>query len=92
MTLKEKVNKFEFMDKVYVLNGELIYEGYYVGYCGDLDTFSILFDYDTREYDVSQYKIQDVFDAKEDALKEIAIRRIKTYEDKINAIKKEYNL
>lgn len=91
MTLKEKVNKFEFMDKVYVLNGN-VNEGFYVGYCADLDTYSVLFDYDDNGYDVSQCHLDNVFESEEDAKKELARRNINMLQNQINAIKKEYNL
>lgn len=92
MTLKEKVSKFEFMEEVWVLFGDIIRDGYYVGYCGDLDTYSVLFDYDVDGYDVHQYHLYDVFESKEDAEKELARRNINMLQNQINAIKKEYNL
>lgn len=91
MTLKEKVNKFEFMDNVYVLNGN-VNEGYYVGYCADLDAYSVLFDYGNNGYDVSQCHLDNVFESEEDAKKELAQRNINMLQNQINAIKKEYNL
>lgn len=91
MTLKEKVNKFEFMDEVWVLDGD-ISKGYYVGYCGDLNTYSVLFDYENDGYDISQCHLYNVFATKEDAERELAIRNINQLQNQINAIKKEYNL
>jgi hypothetical protein len=92
MTLKEKVNKFEFMDDVWVLYDIKISKGYYVGYCGDLDTYSVLFDYGDNGYDVHQYHLCDVFENQEDAERELAVRNINTLQRQIDAIKKEYNL
>lgn len=92
MTLKEKVNKFEFMDKVWILDGFKIKTGLFVGYCGDLDTYSILFDYENDGYDVDQIQICDVFDDEDSAKKELAQRNINMLQNQINAIKKEYNL
>ena len=92
MTLKEKVNKFEFMDGVWVIFGDKIDNGLYVGYCGDLDTYSVLFDYGNNGYDVHQYHLCDVFENKEEAERELARRNINTLQRQIDAIKKEYNL
>lgn len=91
MTLKEKVNKFEFMDTVWVLDDK-ISKGYYVGYCGDLDTYSVLFDYFDDGYNVQQCRLYEVFETEEDAERELAIRNINHLQNQINAIKKEYNL
>ena len=91
MTLKEKVNKFEFMDEVWVINGNII-RGFYVGYCADLDTYSVLFDYENDGYDVHQHHLDNVFESEEDAKKELAQRNINMLQNQINAIKKEYNL
>lgn len=92
MTLKEKVNKFEFMEAVWVLDGTKISKGYYVGYCGDLNTYSVLFDYLDDGYDVQQCLLYEVFETEEDAQRELAIRNINHLQNQINAIKKEYNL
>lgn len=92
MTLKEKVIKFEFMDEVWVLFGGKVSNGLYVGYCGNLDTYSVLFDYGNNGYDVDRYHLCDVFDNKEDAERELARRNINMLQNQINAIKKEYNL
>lgn len=91
MTLKEKVTKFEFMDEVWVID-ENINRGFYVGYCADLDTYSVLFDYDNNGYDVSQCHLYNVFESKEEAERELALRNINMLQNQINAIKKEYNL
>ena len=92
MTLKEKVIKFGFMDEVWVVFGDKIDNGYYVGYCADLDTYSVLFDYDDNGYDVSQCHLDNVFKNEEDAKKELAQRNINMLQNQIDAIKKEYNL
>lgn len=93
MTLKEKVIKFEFMDEVWVVVGDKINNGCYVGYCGCSDEYSVLFDYGyDNEHDVHQYQLSEVFKNKEDAERELAQRNINTLQRQINAIKKEYNL
>lgn len=91
MTLNEKVNKFEFMDTVWILDDTKISKGYYVGYCGDLDAYSVLFDY-FDDCDVQQCLLCYVFATEEDAQRELAIRNINHLQNQINAIKKEYNL
>ena len=90
MTLKEKVTKFEFMEEVWVLFGDKVSNGFYVGYCGD--AYSVLFDYGNNGFDIHQYQLSEVFETKEDAERELAKRNINMLQNQINAIKKEYNL
>ena len=92
MTLKEKVIKFEFFGEVWVLSGGKVSNGFYVGYCGCGDAYSVLFDYGNNGYDVHQYQLSEVFENKEDAERELARRNINMLQNQIDAIKKEYNL
>lgn len=91
MTLKEKVNKFEYLQDVWVLDGKDVISGLFVGYCGGLDQYSVYFDYKDDSY-TDHFDISEVFATKEEADKETAVRLIKHLENQINAIKKEYNL
>ena len=90
MTLKEKVNKFIYLQDVWVIEGKDVVKGLYVGYCNH-DRYSVSFDYGEDSY-VGDYERYDVFATKEEADKEYARRNIKMLENQINAIKKEYNL
>lgn len=91
MTLKEKVNKFEYLQEVWVLDGKDIVNGLYVGYCGDIDQYSVYFGYNDDSY-TDHFDISVVFATREEADKESAVRIIKQLENQIDAIKKEYNL